>query len=357
MAEALRLAEQGLYTTTPNPRVGCVIVQNDNVVGRGWHAKAGEPHAEIYALRDAGAQAKGATVYVTLEPCSHFGRTPPCATALIEAGVSRVIIAMEDPNPAIDGGGISQLQQAGMVVQTGLLAAEAEALNIGFVTRMRKGRPWVRTKIAASLDGRTALKNGQSQWITGEAARRDGHRWRARSCAVLTGIGSVRDDDPLLTVRHVETSRQPLRVVVDSRLAIPLSAKLLQEAERTWIFTAQPDTGKQHQLAATGARVTVLPEKNGGRVDLAAMLKELGKAGINELLVESGAVLNGAFIAAGLVDEMILYLAPTLLGDTAHGMLAVPELTTLADKYSMQLQDVRKVGQDIRLLTHFLPKQ
>lgn len=357
MTEALRLAEQGLYTTTPNPRVGCVIIQNDNVVGCGWHAKAGEPHAEIYALRDAGARAKGATVYVTLEPCSHFGHTPPCATALIEAGVSRVIIAMKDPNPAIDGGGISQLQQAGIVVQTGLLAAEAEALNIGFVTRMRTGRPWVRTKIAASLDGRTALKNGQSQWITGEAARRDGHRWRARSCAVLTGIGSVRDDDPQLTVRHVETSRQPLCVVVDSRLAIPLSAKLLQEAERTWIFTAQPDTEKQRQLIAIGAQVTVLPEKNGGRVDLAAMLKELGKAGINELLVESGAVLNGAFIAAGLVDEMILYLAPTLLGDTARGMLAVLELTTLADKYSMQLQDVRKVGQDIRLLTHFLPKQ
>lgn len=244
MSHALRLAERGLFTTSPNPRVGCVIVNGGKVVGTGWHERAGEPHAEIHALRKAGDLAKGATVYVTLEPCSHHGRTPPCVEALIQAGVCKVVMAMNDPNPHVNGQGKEWLQKAGIAIQAGLLADQAERLNIGFVTRMRHDRPWVRTKIAASFDGRTALKNGKSQWITSEPARRDGHKWRARSCAILTGISSVRKDDPQLTVRYITVSRQPMRIVVDSNLETPLQAKLLQNADTTWIFTAQTSKEK-----------------------------------------------------------------------------------------------------------------
>jgi diaminohydroxyphosphoribosylaminopyrimidine deaminase/5-amino-6-(5-phosphoribosylamino)uracil reductase len=349
MSHALRLAEKGLYTTSPNPRVGCVIVKDGNVVGTGWHMRAGEPHAEVHALQAAGALAKGSSVYVTLEPCSHHGRTPPCVEALIQAGVSKVVMAMNDPNPNVDGRGEALLQQAGIKVQTGLMAMEAETLNIGFVSRMRYDRPWVRMKIAASLDGKTALKNGKSQWITGEAARRDGHKWRARSCAVLTGIGSVKHDDPQLTVRYVDTSRQPVRIVVDTKLEISPQAKLLESGDPVWIFTAQGDEEKIHSLTHAGARVIVLPDKT-GKVDLTAMMARLAGLEINELLIEAGATLNGALVAAGLVDEMILYLAPNLLGDSAQDMLIFPELSDLSEKYNLRLQDVRKIGTDIRLI-------
>jgi len=352
MSYALRLAEKGLFTTSPNPRVGCVVVNNGRIVGKGWHIRMGEPHAEIYALQEAGVSAKGATVYVTLEPCNHHGRTPPCVDALIQAQVKKVIMAMGDPNPHVNGQGGDRLRKAGIEIQTGLLADEAQQLNIGFITRMHHGYPWVRTKIATSLDGRIALKNGKSQWITDEPARRDGHKWRARSCAVLTGISSVKQDDPQLTVRYIETSRQPVRIVADSGLEIPLQAKLLQNPETTWIFTAQADSEKMRQLEGMGARVISLPDMT-GKVDLKAMLTELGKSGVNELLVEAGPVLNGALAAAGLVDEFIFYFAPSLLGNSAQAMLALPELADLSEKYNLQVTDFRKIGLDIRLIARF----
>lgn len=353
MTQALRLAERGLYTTAPNPRVGCVIVRDSKIIGSGWHEKAGQPHAEIHTLRNAGAAARGATAYVTLEPCSHYGRTPPCANALIEAGIARVIVAMEDPNPIVSGRGCALLRQAGVAVQTGLLAAQAHALNVGFVSRMTGRKPWVRMKIAASLDGKTALNNGASQWITGEAARRDGHRWRAQSCAILTGIGTVQADDPQLTVRHLETTRQPGKIVIDRRLAIPLNAKLLQHAETTWIFTAAGhDAEKKAALAQIGATVTVLPG-DGETVDLRAMMTMLADSGINEILVEAGSGLNGALIAAGLADELVIYLAPHLLGDVAQGICKLPELIRLDQKKTLIIQDVRMVGADIRIIARF----
>jgi len=353
MSHALRLAEKGLFTTSPNPRVGCVIVNGGKVVGTGWHERVGEPHAEIYALQEAGDLARGATVYVTLEPCSHHGRTPPCVDALIRAGVCKVVTAMDDPNPHVNGQGKERLQKAGIEIQTGLLADEAKQLNIGFVSRMRHGRPWVRTKIATSLDGRTALKNGKSQWITSESARQDGHKWRARSCAILTGISSVRKDDPQLTVRYIETSRQPIRIVVDSNLEIPLQAKLLQNADTTWIYTVQTNKEKIHRLEDIGAHIVVLPDSV-GKVDLKAMMVKLAEAGINELLVEAGPVLNGALVTAGLVDEIVFYFAPSLLGNSAQAMVAMPEITDLSEKYDLQMTDIRKIGVDIRLMAKFM---
>lgn len=353
MAQALRLAERGLYTVTPNPRVGCVIVRDDKLVGSGWHEQAGQPHAEIHALHNAGEAARGATAYVTLEPCSHHGRTPPCADALIAAGIANVIIAMEDPNPMVSGRGRARLEQAGIAVQTGLLHAEAHALNIGFVSRMVKKKPWVRIKIAASLDGKTALNNGASQWITGEAARRDGHQWRARSCAILTGIGTVQADDPQLTVRHVETTRQPKKIVVDRHLAISSHTKLLHGSGETWIFTAnEGDTEKKAALHRMGANVIVLPDTEGA-VDLKAMMAMLADSGINEILVEAGSGLNGALVAAGLADELVIYLAPHLLGNTAQGICKLPELTQLDRKKTLAIQDLRMIGSDIRVVARF----
>lgn len=349
MSTALRLAEKGLYSTTPNPRVGCVIVRNEQIVGSGWHERTGQPHAEINALNAAGEAARGATAYVTLEPCSHYGRTPPCANALIDAGIARVITAMEDPNPMVSGRGCAVLEQAGVTVQTGLLQAQAHALNVGFVNRMIHKKPWVRLKIAASLDGKTALNNGASQWITGEAARQDGHRWRARSCAIVTGIGTVKSDDPQLTVRHVQTSRQPKKIIVDSHLAISLDAKLLQ-GEAVVIFTA--DDGNQEKkttLEKMGVQVIVLPNTK-GLVDLEKMMIMLADFGINEVLIEAGRGLNGALVSAGLVDEVIIYLAPHLLGDDAQGMLRLPELIDLQQKKALAIQDLRMVGQDIRVI-------
>ena len=349
MSTALRLAEKGLYSTTPNPHVGCVIARNEQIVGSGWHERAGQPHAEINALNAAGEAARGATAYVTLEPCSHYGRTPPCANALIEAGIAKVIIAMEDPNPLVSGRGCALLQQAGIAVQTGLLQAEAHALNVGFITRMVHKKPWIRLKIAASLDGKVALNNGISQWITGEAARQDGHRWRARSCAIMTGIGTVRSDNPLLTVRHVQTSRQPRKIVVDSHLTMPLDAILLQ-GEEVFIFTANSEhQEKKAALSKLGTRVVVLPNAE-GMVDLEKMMVMLADWGMNEILVEAGSGLNGALINAGLVNEMIIYLAPHLLGDDAQGMIRLPELRNLEHKKILEIQDLRMIGQDIRVI-------
>ena len=351
MSLALQLAEKGLYGTSPNPRVGCVIVRDGHIVGSGWHERAGQPHAEINALNVAGAAAQGSTVYVSLEPCSHHGRTPPCAEALIKAGIARLVAAMQDPNPLVAGRGCALLKQAGIKVEIGLMEAEAHALNIGFVARMTRKRPWVRMKIAASLDGKTALNNGASQWITGEAARRDGHRFRARSCAVLTGIGTVLADDPQLTVRHVDTFRQPLRVVVDRNLDIPIAAKALQGGGE-FIFTAAPSKGKIEALRDVGARVMVLPEEN-GNVDLGRMMQMLADSEINEVLVEAGTKLNGSLLNAGLVDELVVYLAPFLIGDAARGMLKLPELTDLAEKCALKICDLRTIGPDIRIIARF----
>ena len=347
MAQALRLAEKGLYTTTPNPRVGCVIVRDGKVVGSGWHERAGEPHAEIHALARAGESAQGATAYVTLEPCSHHGRTPPCAEALVKAGVSRVVVAMVDPNPQVAGEGLAQLQQAGIRTDIGLLEKEAHQLNIGFVSRMTCGRPWLRLKIAASLDGKTALNNGVSQWITGPDARRDAHRLRARSCAVLTGIGTVLADDPMLNVREVETTRQPLRVVVDSGLRMPPTAKMLL-GEAVLVVTASGDQVKAGRLREAGAEVLALPPLD-GRVDLARMLDELGKRGINEITVEAGRGLNGALVRQGLVDEFVIYFAPLLLGDRARGMFDLPELVEMGARRELRIADVAMVGRDVRI--------
>jgi diaminohydroxyphosphoribosylaminopyrimidine deaminase/5-amino-6-(5-phosphoribosylamino)uracil reductase len=347
MAQALRLAEQGLNSTSPNPRVGCVLVRDERIIGTGWHQRAGEPHAEVLALLEAGAAASGATAYVTLEPCSHFGRTPPCADALIAAGVTRVAVAMQDPNPLVSGKGVEKLRAAGISVACGLMSAAARELNVGFVARMTRGTPWVRSKIAMSLDGRTALANGVSQWITGSEARRDVQHWRARSCAVLTGINTVLADDAQLTVRDIETSRQPLRVVLDSRLRIPLNAKILSGG--ALIYTAVRDADKIASLEKSGITVCVLANEQ-GRVDLSAMLQELAQRGINEVLVEAGSILNGALLQAGLVDELVLYLAPQLLGDMARGIAQLGEFTRLAQRIELQWQDVRQVGNDLRVL-------
>lgn len=347
MAEALRLAERGLYTTTPNPRVGCVIVSGGAVVGRGFHERAGLPHAEINALKEAAGAARGATVYLTLEPCNHYGRTPPCAEALVQAGVTRVVAAMQDPNPRVAGSGFAKLSAAGVQWQAGLMEAQARSLNIGFVSRMTRGRPWVRLKAAASLDGKTALNNGKSRWITGEAARRDAHHWRARSCAVLTGIGTVRDDDPQLTVRHVQTTRQPLRVVVDSRLETPPAARLLMGGN-VLVAGAVPDRGRIAELEDSGAEVLVLPNPE-GKVDLLALFQELGRRGINEVLVEAGFKLNGSLLREGLVDELIIYLAPCLVGDCARGLFNLPALEDLSQRRELAITDMRQFGTDLRI--------
>ena len=295
--------------------------------------------------------ARGATAYVTLEPCSHFGRTPPCANALIEAGVARVVAAMKDPNPLVAGQGLARLSAAGIATAAGLMQAEAEALNIGFVSRMTRGQPWVRLKAAASLDGKTALNNGQSQWITGPQARQDGHRWRARACAILTGIGTVRDDDPQLNVRDVNTTRQPIRVVVDSQLALSPDARLLQPGSGgpVWVIAAQEDPVRAARLRDAGAEVFFMANP-AGKVDLPALMRWLGGRGINELHVEAGFKLNGSLLREGCVDELLLYLAPSLLGDEAAGLFNLPALTQLSGQQRLAWQDIRQVGADLRIL-------
>ncbi len=357
MTLALRLAEQGLYTASPNPRVGCVIVKNNQIVGQGAHLKAGESHAEVFALQQAGAQAKDADIYVTLEPCSHFGKTPPCVQAVIAAQPKRVIVAMQDPNPLVAGRGIAALRAQGIEVTVGVMEKEALALNLGFVSRMAGGLPYVRSKIAASLDGRTALKNGKSQWITGEPARLDVQHWRAQSCAIVTGIGTVLADNPSMTVRldHLsltQTTCQPLRVIVDSRLQTPVDCKMLDATILKYspvlIAYAQNADNKAQSLIAAGAELIQLADDN-HRVDLNALLKHLAQYGVNEVLVEAGQGLNGALLHAGLIDEFIFYYAPKLMGADAQAMFAMPELTEMQQVTDLQILDVRQIGQDIRL--------
>ena len=347
MAHALQLAGKGMYGTSPNPRVGCVIVREGKAVGEGWHERAGTPHAEIHALRAAGALAQDATAYVTLEPCGHHGRTPPCADALIDAKVARVVVAMQDPNPLVAGQGLARLLAAGIQVESGLLEAQAQELNIGFVSRMTRQRPWVRLKSASSLDGRTALNNGVSFWITGDAARRDVHQLRARSCAILTGIGTVLADDPRMDVRDVETSRQPVRIVLDSALRTPPTARILSGG-KTLIVGATADSEKISRLEGAGAEVLILPDA-AGRVDLPHLLRELAEREMNEVMVEAGGSLNGALLSAGLIDEWVMYAAPVLLGDKARSLFVLPEMTEMSQRYEVTIRDVGMVGRDIRI--------
>jgi diaminohydroxyphosphoribosylaminopyrimidine deaminase/5-amino-6-(5-phosphoribosylamino)uracil reductase len=368
MTRALELAARGLETTDPNPRVGCVITQGEEIVGEGWHERAGEPHAEVNALRAAGPKAAGATTYVTLEPCSHHGRTPPCVDALIAARVARVIFAAEDPNPRVSGRGAEALRRAGIAAEAGLLAAEAAELNPGFLKRMRAGRPWVRVKLAMSLDGRTALANGASQWITGPAAREDVQHWRARSSAILTGIGTVLADDPQLNVRLSAPSpdrprRQPLRIVLDADLQTPPASKLLNVDGSVLIMTAARSgqrgseyEARRSQLVARGAAIEEVPAAGGGAgvagpacLSLQEVLDSLGRREINELWVESGPRLAGALLQASLVDELLLYIAPRLLGPQARPLVAMDELRQLQDAPGFIAVETRQIGDDVRL--------
>ncbi|MCD6733166.1 MAG: bifunctional diaminohydroxyphosphoribosylaminopyrimidine deaminase/5-amino-6-(5-phosphoribosylamino)uracil reductase RibD [Burkholderiaceae bacterium] len=350
MERALQLAALGLTTATPNPRVGCVVVRDNAIVGEGWHRRAGEPHAEVLALAQAGERAHGATAYITLEPCNHYGRTPPCVDALIEARVARVVAAMEDPNPSVNGEGLERLRAAGIDVRCGLLQQEARELNIGFVSRMVRNRPWVRLKVAASLDGRTALPDGRSQWITGETARADGHAWRARAGAILTGIGTVRDDNPQLTVRHVQTSRQPLRVLVDSRFEVDPAARILEGGSTLVVCTIDEAqrVSRTAQLEEQGCEVITLPDAR-GKVDLPALMRELARRGINELHVEAGYRLNGSLLREDCVDELLVYMAPTLLGN-AMGLADLAPPGSLDERLVLRWQSVDRVGEDLRLL-------
>jgi diaminohydroxyphosphoribosylaminopyrimidine deaminase/5-amino-6-(5-phosphoribosylamino)uracil reductase len=352
MREALALAADAIGLSDPNPRVGCVIVAADGtVIGRGHTQEAGGAHAEIVALRDAaarGSDVRGATVHVTLEPCSHHGRTPPCADALVAAGVGRVVIALRDPNPLVSGRGAARLEAAGIAVEWGGGGEAARELNIGFVSRMERGRPWLRLKAAISLDGRTALADGTSRWITGEAARADGHAWRKRAGALLTGVGTVREDDPRLDVRLVATARQPLRVIVDSRLETPPTARIVAPPGSVLVYAAVDDAARRHALEDRGAEVVLLPNPS-GKVDLAAMLADLGRRGINELHAEAGEKLNASLLAAGLVDELLVYVAPRLLGD-GRGLAALAPLDRLDDALAFSFTSVDRVGADLRLL-------
>jgi diaminohydroxyphosphoribosylaminopyrimidine deaminase/5-amino-6-(5-phosphoribosylamino)uracil reductase len=348
MEQALELAGRGLYTTTPNPRVGCVIVKDGVLVGSGWHEKAGLPHAEVLALKEAGDRARGAALYVNLEPCSHHGRTPPCVDAIVASGIKRVVAAMQDPNPKVAGSGFAKLRTAGITVEHGLKEDEARELNIGFVSRMVRGRPWMRMKIAASLDGRTALANGKSQWITGEAARLDGHRWRARACAVLTGFGTVRDDDPQLNVRGVDTPRQPLKIVVDSKFETSPSARLLKQG-KTLVVGAVNDAKRIASLREAGAEVVIIPNER-SKVELFKLMEELARRELNEIHVEAGTKLNGSLLQAGVVDELLVYLAPSVIGDPGRGMFHLPEITELSQASALKIREVERIGADLRIL-------
>lgn len=353
MQLALAQAATAMYSTTPNPRVGCVLVKDGVVIGAGHTQPPGGNHAEIEALQAAralGHDVRGATAYVTLEPCSHFGRTPPCADALIAAQIGRVVAAVEDPNPQVGGAGLARLAAAGIAVESGLLADQAYEMNIGFFSRMRRGLPWVRMKSAASLDGKTALHNGASQWITSQEARDDGHAWRARACAILTGIGTVQQDNPRLDVRAVATPRQPRRIVIDSQLAITPDRHVLAGGG-SWIFTATEAAARRQVLEAAGNEVIVLPDRN-GKVDLPAVILELGRRQINELHVEAGAKLNASLITTGCVDELLLYLAPSLLGD-ARDMFALPALAGLEHRIALKFHAVQQIGPDLRILARF----
>ncbi len=347
MARAIYLAKKGRYTTDPNPRVGCVLVRDDVVIGEGWHAKAGQGHAEVEALKNV-PDANGATAYVTLEPCSHHGKTPPCCDALIKAGISRVVVAMQDPNPRVSGAGLEKLKAAGIEVVCGILQEDALALNRGFIKRMTQNRPFVRSKLAMSLDGRTAMASGESKWITGAEARADVHWLRAGSSAILTGINTVLADDPALNARVEGEVLQPLRVVLDTQLNMPTTAQMAKLPGRSLILTCAEDRQKQRALQQAGFEVYQLSGKN-GRLDLHAVMDFLSGQQINELLVEAGSVLNGALLAEGLVDEYVIYMAPCILGDQGRGLFNLPGLQQMADKKQLKLRDVRQIGQDLKL--------
>ncbi len=347
MGHAIKLARKGLYTTDPNPRVGCVVVKDGIIVGEAWHDRAGQPHAEVLALRQSGESARGASVYVNLEPCCHQGRTPPCTGFLIDAGVTRVVAAMEDPNPQVAGGGIQNLRSAGIEVDVGVMRKEAERLNRGFLHRINKGRPWVILKVAASMDGRTAMHSGESQWISGESARRDVHHWRARSSAVLTGSGTILADDPALTVRHVDTPRQPLRVIVDSNFVTPADARAVRQPGSTLIATANKDF-EYLDKTDDNLEAVYLPAAN-GTVDLLDLMENLSQREINDVLVEAGPILSGSMLKADLVDEVLLYLAPKFLGTDARGMFDMPGLKYLQEGKEFDVSDVRQFGVDLRI--------
>jgi diaminohydroxyphosphoribosylaminopyrimidine deaminase/5-amino-6-(5-phosphoribosylamino)uracil reductase len=348
MSRALTLARRGLYTTDPNPRVGCVLVRDGEIVGEGWHERAGESHAEVNAIQQAGDKARGATAYVTLEPCCHTGRTPPCTQALVDAGVIRVVAAMEDPNPLVAGRGLAALADADIKVENGLLRSEAEKVNPGFISRMRLKRPYVRIKLAISLDGKTAMANGESKWITGDAARADVQRLRARSSAILTGSGTVLSDDPSLNVRDVDIGRQPLRVIVDANLSTPETAKMLKLDGSTLIATATEEPDLSEMLIGAGAEIILLPA-GPNKVDLPALMQHLAAQEVNELLVEAGSTLCGSLLESKLVDELVIYLAPHIMGHDARGMFRLPALENMADRISLNISDVRAVGKDWRI--------
>jgi diaminohydroxyphosphoribosylaminopyrimidine deaminase/5-amino-6-(5-phosphoribosylamino)uracil reductase len=351
MARAISLAKKGRYTTDPNPRVGCVLVRDDVVIGEGWHVKAGQGHAEVEALKNT-PDAKGATAYVTLEPCSHQGRTPPCCDALIKAGVSRVVAAMQDPNPLVSGKGLERLKAAGIEVVSGILQEDAQALNRGFIKRMTENRPFVRSKLAMSLDGRTAMASGESKWITSDKSRADVQRLRAESSAILTGISTVLADDPALNARIDGDVLQPVRVVLDTHLNMPVTAQMAKLPGRSLILTCAEDQQKQQALQQAGFEVYQLPGKD-GRLDLHAVMEFLAGQQINEVLVEAGSVLNGALLDEGLVDEYVIYMAPCILGDQGRGLFTLPGLQQMADKKQLKLRDVRQVGPDLKLT--FIP--
>ena len=352
MMRALALARRGLYCTDPNPRVGCVIAHGERIVGEGWHRYAGEPHAEIHALAAAGGDAAGATAYVTLEPCRHVGRTGPCTRALIEARVARVVAAMRDPNPKVAGRGLAELAGAGVEVETGLLETEAGMLNRGFVSRFERGRPWVRCKLAATLDGRTATATGESQWITGQAARADVHRLRAQAGAVLTGIGTLLADDPRLDARveDADCLAPPMRVVADSRLRTPPAARVFSAPGRVLVATSR-DASSATALLDAGAEVVSLPDA-GGRVALGDLMTALAERGVNEVHTECGPTLAGALLGSGLVDEVVVYLAPVLLGDAARGMFTLPMVAAMHDRIGLEITGVERVGADLRIDAH-----
>lgn len=350
MARTIRLAERGLFTTDPNPRVGCVLVKDGVIVGEGWHERAGAAHAEVNALNAAGENARGATAYLSLEPCSHHGRTPPCADALIEADVARVVAAMQDPNPLVAGQGMEKLRAAGIDTTTGILQIQAEALNPGYIRRMQGGLPYVRLKMAMSLDGRTAMASGESQWITGEAARKDVHGLRARSSAIVTGMGTVLTDDPGLNARLDEAIavEQPLRVVLDNALQMPLSAHMLSLPGCTLVLTSTNDEARIEALTQAGAEVSVIGGSH-DRLDLSMVMAFLVQREINEVLVETGATLGGALMQAGLVDELIIYMAPVLMGDAARGLMTIPGLETMNQRIKLEIDEIRAIGRDWRI--------
>lgn len=353
MGQAIQLARRGMTTTHPNPRVGCVIVKDDHIVGKGWHQVAGQAHAEINALKQAninvGTNVKDATVYVTLEPCCHTGKTPPCTQRLIQAGVKRVVSAMQDPHDKVAGKGLQQLRDAGIQVANGLLETQARELNPGFIKRMQQGLPFIRLKMGMSLDGRTAMASGESQWITSAEAREDVQKFRAQSSAILTGSGTVLQDDPSLTVRLADIKRQPLRVVLDSQLRISTQVKLLSGGSPVVIFTRSQDESIIKPLQQRGAKVITVPGTEAG-LNLKAVLERLAELEVNEVLVEAGATLAGSFVSAGLVDELVIYTAPVLMGDNARGLFHLPEINSMSQKTTLNFRDIRQIGPDLRII-------